>query len=141
MQIGILNGGWRNEAAKDVLKHFGTALIPIWNDSVPLYEFHRLVTQSTLEQLAETLIVTALAITARRTELGIILWLKLCDKHVICHMADIRVWLGSNILRSFSLYRSLLWLCAHIHACMLASHLHQWSHFIPAKLTTGSMQE
>ena len=37
----VLQGLWRNQAAREILGHMGVPIIETFNDSVPLWEFHR----------------------------------------------------------------------------------------------------
>lgn len=41
MQWEVVKGSWRNDAARTVLKRYGMPSIPVWNDTVPLWDFHR----------------------------------------------------------------------------------------------------
>ena len=41
MQTEVVRGSWRNEAARQVLKRWGMPVVPVWNDTVPLWDFHR----------------------------------------------------------------------------------------------------
>ena len=43
VQGSVANGSWRNQAAHHVLGQWGMPIVPAWNDTVPLWEFHRYV--------------------------------------------------------------------------------------------------
>ena len=40
-QETVVGGSWRNEAARHVLGRYKMPVVPAWNDSVPLWEYHR----------------------------------------------------------------------------------------------------
>ena len=39
--MGVVVGSWRNQAAQEVLGRYHMPVVPIWNDTVPLWDFHR----------------------------------------------------------------------------------------------------
>ena len=41
LQETVVGGSWRNEAARHVLGRYKMPMVPAWNDSVPLWEYHR----------------------------------------------------------------------------------------------------
>ena len=41
LQETVVRGSWRNEAARQVLGRYKMPVVPAWNDSVPLWEYHR----------------------------------------------------------------------------------------------------